>query len=110
MASSSNRFSTYTTASGGSEGKNGEPKKDMWSSMLDSVASGKRLPERNLLVMGGTVESQREFIESLSNNELRRNYDRQNKIPPVANQFALGYTYYDLLDADHEGIRLLLRV
>ncbi|KAL1866508.1 hypothetical protein Daus18300_006743 [Diaporthe australafricana] len=104
MASNSNRFSTYTTASGGSEGKNGEPKKDMWSSMLDSVASGKRLPERNLLVMGGTVESQREFIESLSNSELRRNYDRQNKIPPVANQFALGYTYYDLLDADHEDI------
>lgn len=52
MASNSNRFSTYTTASGGSEGKNGEPKRDMWSSMLDSVASGKRLPERNLLVMG----------------------------------------------------------
>lgn len=52
MASNSNRFSTYTTASGASEGKNGEPKRDMWSSMLDSVASGKRLPERNLLVMG----------------------------------------------------------
>lgn len=52
MASNSNRFSTYTSASGGSEGKNGEPKKDMWSSMLDTVASGKRLPERNLLVMG----------------------------------------------------------
>ncbi|KUI73412.1 Cytoplasmic dynein 1 light intermediate chain 2 [Cytospora mali] len=104
MASNSNRFSTYTSASGGSEGKNGEPKKDMWSSMLDSVASGKRLPERNLLVMGGTVESQRDFIESLSNNELRRHFDRGNKIPPVANQFALGYTYYDLLDADHEDI------
>lgn len=50
------------------------------------------------------MESQREFIESLSNNDLRRNLDR-NKIPPVANQFALGYTYYDLLDADHEGRR-----
>lgn len=54
-------------------------------------------------LLGGTVESQREFIESLSNNDLRRNFDRGNKIPPVANQFALGYTYYDLLDADHEG-------
>lgn len=50
-AANANRFSTYTSASGGSEGKNGE-KKDMWSSMLDSVASGKRLPEKNLLVMG----------------------------------------------------------
>lgn len=60
---------------------------------------------------GGTVESQKEFIESLSNNDLRRNFDRHSKIPPVANQFALGYTYYDLLDADHEGklVGLLLR-
>lgn len=51
-ATNTNRFSTYTSVSGGSEGKNGEQKKDMWSSMLDSVASGKRLPEKNLLVMG----------------------------------------------------------
>lgn len=50
-ASNSNRFSTYTSVSAGSDGKNGE-KKDMWSSMLDNVASGKRLPEKNLLVMG----------------------------------------------------------
>lgn len=27
-------------------------KKEMWSSMLDSVASGKRLPERNIFVLG----------------------------------------------------------
>ena len=52
MTANTNRFSTYTSASGGSEGKNGESKKDMWSSMLDSVASGKRLPEKNILVMG----------------------------------------------------------
>jgi dynein light intermediate chain 1, cytosolic len=52
----SNRFSTYTTASTGSgpdgESKSGEQKKDLWSSMLDSVASGKRLPEKNILVLG----------------------------------------------------------
>lgn len=52
MTANTNRVSTYTTASGGSEGKNGEQKKDMWSSMLDSVASGKRLPEKNILVLG----------------------------------------------------------
>jgi hypothetical protein len=28
------------------------PKKNIWSSMLDSVANGKRLPEKNLLVLG----------------------------------------------------------
>lgn len=56
-ATNTNRFSNYTSASasGGSEGKNGDQKKDMWSSMLDSVASGKRLPEKNLLVMGMSV-------------------------------------------------------
>ena len=64
------------------------------------------MPNESIILIrstGGTVDSQRDFLESLSNNELRRNLDRQNKIPPVANQFALGYTYYDLLDADHEG-------
>lgn len=50
-ATNPNRFSTYTSASG-SGGSDGDQKKDMWSSMLDSVASGKRLPEKNLLVMG----------------------------------------------------------
>ncbi|KAK0717353.1 dynein light intermediate chain-domain-containing protein [Lasiosphaeria miniovina] len=100
-----NRFSTYTTASTGSETRNlnNGDKKDLWSSMLDSVASGKRLPEKNLLVLGGTVDSQREFFESLSTTELRRTLDRQpSKKPPVANSFALGYTYYDVLDADQE--------
>lgn len=51
---------------------------------------------------GGTPESQREFLESLSGTEARRNSDRQ-KMPPVANNFALGYTYYDVLDADQDG-------
>ena len=31
-------------------------------------------------------------------------YKRGNKAAPVANAFALGYTYQDVLDADHEGI------
>lgn len=30
----------------------GESEKSMWSSMLDSVASGKKLPEKNLVVLG----------------------------------------------------------
>jgi len=46
---------------------------------------------------------QRDFLESLSNGDSRRNADRQSKMPPVANSYALGYTYYDVLDADQEG-------
>jgi len=103
MTASANRVSTYTSASGGSEGRNGE-KKDLWSSLLDSVASGKRLPEKNIIVLGGNSDSQREFLESLSNSSEKRSLDRQSsKPPPVANSFALGYTYYDVLDADQEG-------
>lgn len=30
----------------------GEAEKNMWSSMLDDVATGKKLPEKNLLVLG----------------------------------------------------------
>lgn len=54
MATNANRVSTYTTTSVGTgpDSRDGEQKKDMWSSMLDSVASGKRLPEKNLLVLG----------------------------------------------------------
>ncbi|KAL7621515.1 hypothetical protein AAE478_008839 [Parahypoxylon ruwenzoriense] len=106
MTANSNRFSTYTTTSvgTGSDGKKDDHKRDMWSSMLDSVASGKRLPEKNLLVLGGSVESQRDFLEGLSSNE-RKSLDRNNhKIPPIANSFALGYTYYNVLDADQEDI------
>jgi dynein light intermediate chain 1 len=102
MTANANRVSTYTTASGEAEGRNGEQKKNLWQSMLESVASGKRLPEKNLLVLGGSPDSQRDFLESLSTPELRRNLDRQ-KTPPIANSFALGYAYYDVLDADQEG-------
>ncbi|KAH7013621.1 dynein light intermediate chain-domain-containing protein [Ilyonectria destructans] len=100
MTASNNRVSTYTTGSG-DDARNGEQKKDLWTSMLESVASGKRLPEKNLIVLGGTPESQRDFLESLSGSESRRNADR-HKTPPIANSFALGYTYYDVLDADQD--------
>lgn len=44
-----NRASTYTQATTSTDD---DEKKDMWSSMLDGVASGKRLPEKNILVLG----------------------------------------------------------
>ena len=77
--------------------------KGMWSSMLDSVASGKKLPEKNIIVLGGTPETQKEFLEILASDAPKRPQDRHRKKPVVANDFALGYTYQDVLDADHEG-------
>jgi len=102
------------------------PKREIWSSLLKSVSSGKRLPEKQLLllgaitlrrnqlhdppniVLGGTPETQRDFLESLSTESAgaRRHQSRK---APIANQYALGYTYQDVLDADHEGRSLSLQ-
>lgn len=60
-----------------------------------------------MLIIGGTPESQREFLETFSAETSAGagliNDKRQRRTPPIANQFALGYTYRDVLDADHEG-------
>jgi dynein light intermediate chain 1 len=52
MDAGTNRHSTHTNGAGETDGRNGEHKKNLWTSMLESVASGKRLPEKNLLVLG----------------------------------------------------------
>ena len=72
--------------------------------MLDSARGGKKMPEKNLIVLGGTTESQTAFLESLSSESgKRRPPDRKKRTPPVANRFALGYTYMDVLDEDQDG-------
>ena len=48
----------------------------MWSSMLDSVASGKKLPEKNIVVLGGSPETQKEFLETLASDAPKRPQDR----------------------------------
>ncbi|EHA24014.1 hypothetical protein ASPNIDRAFT_181494 [Aspergillus niger ATCC 1015] len=123
-ASSQNPGSRFGTGNNSRPSSKDGPKKNIWSSMLDSVANGKRLPEKNLLILaasafyyfgvgslilglnsGGTPESQREFLDTLaadSSDPSLSNDKRKGRVPPVANQFALGYTYQDVLDADHE--------
>ncbi|KAJ5280138.1 hypothetical protein N7478_005510 [Penicillium angulare] len=105
MSSSPNPGSKATGSNSRPSSKDGS-KKNIWSSLLDSVANGKRLPEKNLLILGGTPESQREFLETFSADTSADpnlvNDKRKGKTPPIANQFALGYTYRDVLDADQE--------
>lgn len=78
-------------------------KVDTWSSLLDSVASGKCLPDKRLLVLGGSTQTQKDFLEVLASDSPKNMPDRKKKRPPIANDFALGYTYQDVLEADHEG-------
>ncbi|CAI7589744.1 unnamed protein product [Penicillium pancosmium] len=105
MSSSPTRGSKAPGANSRPTSKDGS-KKNIWSSLLDGVANGKRLPEKNLLILGGTPESQREFLETFSADTSADpslvNDKRKGKTPPIANQFALGYTYRDVLDADRE--------
>lgn len=65
--------------------------------------------------IGGTPDSQRQFLDTFSAdtsadpalaNDKRKG---KGKVPPIANQFALGYTYRDVLDADKEGTHILWR-
>ncbi|KAL8866412.1 MAG: hypothetical protein Q9174_006317 [Haloplaca sp. 1 TL-2023] len=88
----------------------GELEKNIWSSLLDSVASGKKLPEKNLIVLGGSPELQREFLETLESDTTRRPQDRKRKKPPIANELALGYTYQHVLDADQDDILARLSI
>ncbi|KAL9128449.1 MAG: hypothetical protein Q9217_002882 [Psora testacea] len=108
---------SWKTAAKGFQASNvdsdGQPRskdKSMWSSMLDSVSRGKKLPEKNVIVLGGTPETQKEFLETLSTDEFRRPQDRRKKKSVVANEFALGYTYQDVLDADHEDLLARLSI
>ncbi|KAF2726928.1 dynein [Polyplosphaeria fusca] len=96
MASTSRRTSTFPP-------RNEQEQEEIWKPMLDNISSGKRLPEKSLLVLGGTPDTQRDFLESVANDASsnRRPPDRARR-PPIANQFALGYTYQDVLDTDHE--------
>ncbi|KAF2134978.1 dynein [Dothidotthia symphoricarpi CBS 119687] len=103
MARRVSNFPTRMPAGHDRPGSRDTDKEEIWKPMLDSISSGKRLPEKSLLVLGGTPETQREFLESVSTDASsnRRPPDRGRK-PPIANQFALGYTYQDVLDTDHE--------
>lgn len=59
--------------------------------------------ELGLMVLsaGGSEEQQKEFVESLGMGATKSR--ERAKPAPIANEFALGYTYQDVLDADHEG-------
>ncbi|MCJ1307963.1 hypothetical protein MMC25_001613 [Agyrium rufum] len=87
-----------------------QPKENIWSSLLDSVATGKRLPEKRILLLGGDPELQRELIGVLGSESTWRPIDRTQEKPLVANSFALGYTYQDVLDADQEDVLARLSI
>jgi dynein light intermediate chain 1 len=87
--------------------------KAIWVPMLNNASRAKDLAEKQLIVLGGTPEQQREFLETVNPETERPRYqkDRQKKQkPPISNLYALGYTYQDILDADQEDTLARLNV
>lgn len=54
-------------------------------------------------MIGGTPDTQKELLETLAADAPIRPQDRHKRKPVIANEFALGYTYQDVLDSDQEG-------
>jgi len=81
--------------------------------MLSSASKGKDLPEKQLVVLGGTSDQQREFLEQLNSESSRPRYGndrKKNRTVPISNRYALGYTYHDVLDADQEDTLARLNI
>ena len=80
--------------------------------MLNAASKGKDLIEKHLLVLGGTPEQQRDFLEQLNleDNHSKFDYRRNVKKPPISNRYTLGYTYHDIQDADGEGMLARLNI
>ena len=62
MSSSPNRGSKASGPNSRPSSKDGS-KKNIWSSLLDGVANGKRLPEKNLLILGVSVFFLQTFLD-----------------------------------------------
>ncbi|KAJ4504346.1 hypothetical protein HRR83_009490 [Exophiala dermatitidis] len=97
----------------------GSKQSTIWVPMLNSASKGKDVSEKQLIILGGTPERQRELLEQLNPPKLRPRHgahDRRRQpragtgsgqpggTAPISNRYALGYTYYDVLDADQEDV------
>lgn len=106
-------FFTARPGSGKRPGTKDGTDKAIWVPMLNNASRGKDLAEKQLIVLGGTPEQQREFLETVNPETERPRYqkDRQKKHkPPISNLYALGYTYQEILDADQEDTLARLNV
>ena len=80
--------------------------------MLNHASKGKDLAEKQLLILGGSPEQQREFLDQLNPppSRIRYNERAQSRKAPLSNRYALGYTYQNVLDADQEDVIARLNI
>ncbi|PSK42530.1 hypothetical protein B9Z65_4444 [Elsinoe australis] len=86
----------------------------IWPTLLSTVSTSSRLPRKQLLLLGGTPQSQTDLIATLAPARppppSRRDRTRTPRPVPLANAHALGYTYRDLPTSDGEDVLARLNV
>jgi len=82
--------------------------------MLQNASKGQDLVEKQLIVLGGSPDQQKEFLEQLNPEQdttrARFSQRRTPRSAPISNKYALGYTYHDVMDADHEAVLARMNV
>lgn len=82
--------------------------------MLQNSSKGKDLIQKQLIILGGSPEQQRDFLEQLNppqdTTRLRYNQPRKTRSIPISNKYAMGFTYHDVLDADQEDVLARMNV
>ncbi|KAG8625010.1 hypothetical protein KVT40_006761 [Elsinoe batatas] len=78
-----------------------KPAPPIWSTLLSTVSTRHRIPERHLLLLGSSPSSQSDLITQLFPPAPPSRRERPRLIP-LANTHALGYTYRDLPSSDGE--------
>ncbi|GAO51541.1 hypothetical protein SAICODRAFT_17400 [Saitoella complicata NRRL Y-17804] len=84
-----------------------DAKEEIWSTMLSSVSATKAIPLKNVFILGGGATGAQEFVESLmrvQGAEKKRARQRKHTQAPLTTELALGYTYLDIEEAEHEDI------
>ena len=92
--------------------KNGD-REAIWVPMLNNASQDQELPQKQLIVLGGTSDQQNEFLQSIKREPVQSRYQYRHQKPrevPVSNRYALGYTYQDVLDEDGEDVLARLSI
>ncbi|KAK9371091.1 dynein light intermediate chain-domain-containing protein [Lipomyces kononenkoae] len=86
---------------------------DIWTSLLQSASISKATTSRNILLLGkprGSSATQAAFIQNIAASAPSGLYIVKGRTTQIANDFALGYVYVDVLDRDQEEIILRLNI
>ncbi|OLL23943.1 Cytoplasmic dynein 1 light intermediate chain 2 [Neolecta irregularis DAH-3] len=74
---------------------------DLWSTMLNSVSSSQRLPTKNIIVLGGGANGCKDFVDSLWSSIGGK---RGRRMEDIADKLAMGFTYFDIEDNEHDEL------